>query len=167
MHRGRCRIVEHRAVQDGGALNPVHRVNRCPCTCEIVATQTYLTTDRHQSQKTGVYVEYVTVSEPSTIRTLRLARIVSTALPISVNVQDFFRGTRCADELLAFADDCLYSHRLILKFTISSTTHQHVQISSAHLEGPKEGSGDLQIRECTLQKRLVNVRLKLERRRTT
>ncbi|KDQ60741.1 hypothetical protein JAAARDRAFT_172897 [Jaapia argillacea MUCL 33604] len=81
-----------------------------------------------------VYVdaEYLTASEPSTVRSLRLSRTVTTSLPVSVNVQDFFRGTR-----------------LFSKFTISSTSHQFVRIRSTRLEVREPGADDLQISDCS------------------
>jgi len=46
------------------------------------------------SQKVSLEVEYTTLAEPSLIRASRFSRILITTLPISVNVEDFFRGTR-------------------------------------------------------------------------
>lgn len=45
-------------------------------------------------QKILTEVDYTTAPEPSVSRTIRMMRVVLTALPISVNVEDFFRGTR-------------------------------------------------------------------------
>lgn len=45
-------------------------------------------------QKINVAVEYVTTSELEVTRTLRLSRVVATSLPVAINVEDFFRGTR-------------------------------------------------------------------------
>ncbi|KAI6045646.1 trafficking protein particle complex subunit 10 [Pisolithus marmoratus] len=59
------------------------------------------------------------VRDPTLERTLRTSRIVTVALPIAVNVEDFFRG-----------------ERLFSRFTISTTTQQHVRISSARLLMP-------------------------------
>jgi hypothetical protein len=47
-------------------------------------------------QEVNIDIEYITTSEPSVVRALRLTRAVPTSLPIAVNVQDFFRGTRCS-----------------------------------------------------------------------
>jgi hypothetical protein len=52
-------------------------------------------------QKIEVEIKYVTVAEPEITRTLRLARVVATTLPISVNVEDFFRGNRSCINLSA------------------------------------------------------------------
>ncbi|KXN82613.1 Trafficking protein particle complex subunit 10 [Leucoagaricus sp. SymC.cos] len=67
-------------------------------------------------------LEYVTKDQPSLERKLFLMRVLFTTLPISVNVQDFFRG-----------------HRLVSKFTVSTTSHQHIRIASAELEMPPNG----------------------------
>ena len=45
-------------------------------------------------QRVNITVEYVTTTEPDITRTLRLSRVVATGLPVEINVQDFFRGTR-------------------------------------------------------------------------
>ncbi|KAF8212360.1 trafficking protein particle complex subunit 10 [Mycena galopus ATCC 62051] len=88
--------------------------------------------------KVDVEVEYVTVAEPNITRTLHLARVVATTLPISVNVQDFFRGSR-----------------LFSKFTISTTSHQHVRISDAQLQIPDGGLDGLKVVACSPQARSV------------
>lgn len=49
---------------------------------------------QHQTQKVSVDLRYTTTSEPSVSRTLRSTRTLMTALPFSVNVEDFFRGKR-------------------------------------------------------------------------
>ncbi|KII88634.1 hypothetical protein PLICRDRAFT_110377 [Plicaturopsis crispa FD-325 SS-3] len=81
--------------------------------------------------KVNIEVEYKTGPDSSATRTLRLTRVVSTALPIAVNVQDFFRGTR-----------------LFSKFTISTTSHQHVRIRSAQLDCPDEDLEGVTIAGC-------------------
>ncbi|KAJ7273596.1 trafficking protein particle complex subunit 10 [Mycena haematopus] len=90
--------------------------------------------------KVDVEVEYVTIAEPDITRTLHLARVVATTLPISVNVQDFFRG-----------------NRLFSKFTISTTSHQHVRISAAQLQIPDGGLDGLKVVACSPQARSVVV----------
>ncbi|KAA1469549.1 hypothetical protein DENSPDRAFT_857972 [Dentipellis sp. KUC8613] len=70
-------------------------------------------------------IEYNTQVEPSITRTLFLTSRVPTSLPVAVNVQDFFRG-----------------EKLFSKFTISTTSYQHIRLSVARLEtidGPAEG----------------------------
>ncbi|EJD05845.1 uncharacterized protein FOMMEDRAFT_79224 [Fomitiporia mediterranea MF3/22] len=61
-------------------------------------------------------LEYETSDEPGIVRKLSVEREVPLALDLAVNVQDFFRG-----------------EKLLTKFTISTTTHQHVRISSVDL----------------------------------
>ncbi|KAG6865627.1 hypothetical protein C0991_000914 [Blastosporella zonata] len=77
-------------------------------------------TSAFQAMKIVSEVDYTTVPEPSLSRTTRATHVVITALPISANVQDFFRGSRNFG-------------RLFSKFTISTTGHQHVRIRDAHL----------------------------------
>ncbi|KAJ6455695.1 trafficking protein particle complex subunit 10 [Mycena sanguinolenta] len=88
--------------------------------------------------KVDVEVEYVTVAEPDITRTLHLARVVAITLPVMVNVQDFFRG-----------------NRLFSKFTISTTSHQHVRISDAQLQIPDSGLDGLKVVACSPQARSV------------
>jgi len=45
-------------------------------------------------QKVNLEIEYITVEEPSIVRVSYFTRVLITTLPISVNVEDFFRGTR-------------------------------------------------------------------------
>ncbi|KAJ7751971.1 trafficking protein particle complex subunit 10 [Mycena metata] len=90
------------------------------------------------AMKVDVEVEYTTVAEPEITRTLHLNRVVATTLPISVNVQDFFRG-----------------NRLFSKFTISTTSHQHVRISAAQLQIPDGGLDGLKVVACSPQARSV------------
>lgn len=45
-------------------------------------------------QKVNVTIDYVTTVEPTITRTVQLPRLVLTTLPLAVNVEDFFRGTR-------------------------------------------------------------------------
>ena len=45
-------------------------------------------------QKVNITVDYVTTAEPAITRTVHLPRVVLTTLPLAVNVEDFFRGTR-------------------------------------------------------------------------
>ncbi|KAF8652735.1 hypothetical protein AX16_004233 [Volvariella volvacea WC 439] len=70
--------------------------------------------------KATVTAEYTSTAEPDLTRRLCTSRTVVTTLPISVNVEDFFRGKK-----------------LLSKFTISTTTHQHVRIADARLTVPE------------------------------
>ncbi|KAJ7285957.1 trafficking protein particle complex subunit 10 [Mycena rebaudengoi] len=90
------------------------------------------------AMKIEVEIKYVTVAEPEITRTLRLARVVATTLPISVNVEDFFRG-----------------NRLFSKFTISTTSHQHVRISAAQIQLPNGGLEGVKVVACSPQSRSV------------
>ncbi|TDL27388.1 hypothetical protein BD410DRAFT_875203 [Rickenella mellea] len=78
--------------------------------------------------RTAIDIEYETEAEPSVCRKLSLKRVVVNTLPIAVNVQDFFRGTI-----------------LLSKFTISTTTHQHVRIKSVDLRPPDEEIKSLKV----------------------
>ncbi|KAJ7098036.1 trafficking protein particle complex subunit 10 [Mycena belliarum] len=90
------------------------------------------------AMRVDVEVEYVTVAEPNITRILHLARVVATTLPISVNVEDFFRG-----------------NRLFSKFTVSTTSHQHVRIAAAHLQIPAGGLDGVKVVACSPQARSV------------
>lgn len=46
------------------------------------------------SQRVNITVEYTTLVEPDVNRSLTLVRVVLTSLPLAINVEDFFRGTR-------------------------------------------------------------------------
>ncbi|KAI0780765.1 trafficking protein particle complex subunit 10 [Trametes elegans] len=84
--------------------------------------------------RVNIIVEYVTTAEPDITRTLRLSRIVATSLPVAINVEDFFRGTR-----------------LFTRFTLSTTSHQHVRVRSTHLLSPNESDG-VKVTKCMAQK---------------
>lgn len=79
-------------------------------------------------------LEYTTVSEPDITRRLGFARFVATSLPMTVNVEDFFRGTR-----------------LFTRFTLSTSSHQHVRIRSAHLETSREDEDNVKVTGCHAQ----------------
>ncbi|KAJ3896581.1 trafficking protein particle complex subunit 10 [Lentinula edodes] len=88
------------------------------------------------SIKVVIEVDYITVSEPLITRSLRLTRVINTTLPVSVNVEDFFRGKR-----------------LFSKFIVSTSSHQHVRISNARLEPPDTESSGLKILACSSSNR--------------
>ena len=46
------------------------------------------------SQRVNITVDYVTTEESTITRTVHLPRVILTTLPLAVNVEDFFRGTR-------------------------------------------------------------------------
>ncbi|KAF8626389.1 hypothetical protein AX15_005037 [Amanita polypyramis BW_CC] len=87
-----------------------------------------------------VDLSYTTTSEPNVTRTLRTTRIVTTVLPFSVNVEDFFRGKS-----------------LISKFTISTATHQHIRIASVRLEGPRDAPA-LKVVSCPTKRDVMTIR---------
>lgn len=107
-------------------------------------------------QKVNLEIEYITVDEPSTVRVSYFTRVLITTLPISVNVEDFFRGTR----LIIFSiGPVVFNlpqiYRLVSKFTVSSTSHQHVRIANATLDLPTEGLEGVQIRPSLTKRRVV------------
>ncbi|KAJ3845286.1 trafficking protein particle complex subunit 10 [Lentinula raphanica] len=88
------------------------------------------------SIKVTIEVDYTTASELSISRSLRLTRVINTTLPVSVNVEDFFRG-----------------NRLFSKFIVSTLSHQHVRILNARLEPPDSERSGLKILACSSSKR--------------
>ncbi|KAF9476341.1 hypothetical protein BDN70DRAFT_923371 [Pholiota conissans] len=90
--------------------------------------------------KVKIEVEYTTKVEPSIIRTSYFTRVLITTLPISVNVEDFFRGTR-----------------LVSKFTVSTTSHQHVRIADASLDLPPGGLTGVDIKPSLKKRRVTTV----------
>ncbi|KAI0797709.1 trafficking protein particle complex subunit 10 [Abortiporus biennis] len=81
--------------------------------------------------RVDILVDYVTQVEPDVERSLKLQRIGITSLPLTVNVEDFFRGTR-----------------LFTRFTLSTppNSHQHVRIRSTELLSPN-ANDDLNIKK--------------------
>ncbi|PPR03937.1 hypothetical protein CVT26_001142 [Gymnopilus dilepis] len=92
------------------------------------------------AMKVNLEVEYATVDEPDINRIAHFSRVLITTLPISVNVEDFFRGTR-----------------LISKFTVSTTSHQHVRIADASLDLPPDGLDGVTIQPAVKKRRVVTV----------
>lgn len=92
------------------------------------------------AMKVNLAVEYTTIDEPSLSRTATFAGVLVTTLPISVNVEDFFRGTR-----------------LISKFTVSTTSHQHVRIADASLDAPDGGIDGVKITSCSARRGVFTV----------
>ena len=94
-------------------------------------------------------MEYVTDAEPNLTRTLRSSQIVPTLLPVAVNVQDFFRTTRYLRNVPLAHSTAYLTPRLFTRFSVSTTSNQHVRIGSAKLV-PESGSpGQLRISPCT------------------
>ncbi|KAI0831480.1 trafficking protein particle complex subunit 10 [Trametes gibbosa] len=100
----------------------------------VIAAIPHSDASAYHFMRINIAVEYVTVSEPEVTRTLRLSRVVATSLPVAINVEDFFRGTR-----------------LFTRFTLSTTSHQHVRIRSTCLLLPDEADG-VEITSCIAQK---------------
>ncbi|KAF8810122.1 hypothetical protein BYT27DRAFT_7135471 [Phlegmacium glaucopus] len=92
------------------------------------------------AMKVNLEVEYQATNEPSIRRISQFSRVLVTTLPISVNVEDFFRG-----------------NRLISKFTVSTTSHQHVRIADASLDLPSEGLDGVKIRPGSSNRPVVTV----------
>ncbi|KAH7923870.1 hypothetical protein BV22DRAFT_1113164 [Leucogyrophana mollusca] len=111
-----------------------------PKDANLVVSVPHSDASRYHAMKINIDVTYSTVEQPSITRTLRTSRVVTVSLPVAVNVEDFFRGKR-----------------LFSKFTISTTTHQHVRISSACLEGPEGGLEGVKITGCRPSHAIVTV----------
>ena len=94
------------------------------------------------SQRIEVEVTYSTTKEPELERVLHLVTSLSPSLPVSVNVQDWFRESR-----------------LISTFSVSSTTHQHVRVAETQLIAP-ETEESLKVVPCAVRKGTI-VRLQL------
>ncbi|KAG2157362.1 trafficking protein particle complex subunit 10 [Suillus clintonianus] len=110
-----------------------------PVDTDVVISLPHSDASRYHTMKIGLSVTYNTQSSPGVIRTLQTSRVVTVSLPIAVNVEDFFRGKR-----------------LFSKFTISTTSHQHVRISSTELQGPRSLDG-VKISGCRPNRPVVNV----------
>ncbi|KAG1756516.1 trafficking protein particle complex subunit 10 [Suillus paluster] len=106
---------------------------------DVVISLPHSDASRYHTMKIGLSVTYNTQSSPGVIRTLQTSRVVTVSLPIAVNVEDFFRGKR-----------------LFSKFTISTTSHQYVRISSTELQGPPSLDG-VKISGCRPSRPVVTV----------
>ncbi|PIL24147.1 hypothetical protein GSI_13900 [Ganoderma sinense ZZ0214-1] len=62
----------------------------------VVAAVPHSDASAYAYMRVNITVDYVTTAEPDIPRILRLSRVVATGLPVEINVQDFFRGTRPA-----------------------------------------------------------------------
>ncbi|KAI0709428.1 trafficking protein particle complex subunit 10 [Earliella scabrosa] len=100
----------------------------------VVAAVPHSDASAYQYMKVNIVVEYVSTSEPEITRVLRLARVVATSLPVAINVEDFFRGTR-----------------LFTAFTLSTTSHQHVRVRSTQLLSQAEANG-VKVTSCMAAK---------------
>ncbi|KAI0724064.1 trafficking protein particle complex subunit 10 [Cerioporus squamosus] len=100
----------------------------------VVAAVPHSDASAYHYMKVNITVEYITTSEPEITRVLRLSRVVATSLPVAINVEDFFRGTR-----------------LFTAFTLSTTSHQHVRIRATQLLSQSESNG-VKITRCMASK---------------
>ncbi|KAI9571283.1 hypothetical protein HD554DRAFT_2169127 [Boletus coccyginus] len=100
------------------------KITDVPKDTNLIILVPHTDASRLNAVKIDVKVTYSTVPQPTIPRTLRKSHIVNISLPIAVNVEDIFRGKR-----------------LFSKFTISATTHQHVRLQSADLQGPSHDLG--------------------------
>lgn len=133
-------ILVHIPHSDASAFHAMVRASRLPYM-EVF--------DLESLQRVNITVEYSTVAEPDIPRILQLVRFVLTALPVAINVEDFFRGTRCGDQHELTRCRVLTICRLFTRFTLSSTSPQHVRILSTELISQGEGSDGLKITKCT------------------
>lgn len=63
------------------------------------------------------------------------------SLPVTVNVQDFFRGERFDKSIPDIFTLLIYFIRLFSRFTISAIAQQYIRVSSATLEITKDEQG--------------------------
>ncbi|KAI0288169.1 trafficking protein particle complex subunit 10 [Russula brevipes] len=78
----------------------------------------------YHTMQITIHVTYNTKSAPSVNRKLTQSSRVQASLPVSINVQDFFRGKR-----------------LFSRFTISATAQQCIRVASATLENATDKTG--------------------------
>ncbi|EIW85047.1 hypothetical protein CONPUDRAFT_47585 [Coniophora puteana RWD-64-598 SS2] len=110
-------------------------VRDVPERTQVLVTVPHSVASRHHAMKVEARVTYRTNEDPLVEHTCWKSKSVVISLPISVNVEDFFRGARS-----------LFSH--ISKFTISATTHQHIRIKHVDLQGPVGGLEGVTISSC-------------------
>lgn len=96
-------------------------------------------------------MDYVTASESSLTRTLQLSRVILISLPLAVNVENFFRGTRYVVYGAAIFAHLCFLCSLFVRFTLSTTTHQYIRIKSADLSSDNDGDAGLKIARSMLQ----------------
>ncbi|KAF9533525.1 trafficking protein particle complex subunit 10 [Crepidotus variabilis] len=126
--------VSFEATKDGVTLEDI------PDGSEISFMAPHSDASALTAMKVNIEVDYVTVQEPDVSRTARFSRVLITTLPLSVNVEDFFRGTR-----------------LISKFTVSTTSHQHIRISDARLDLPNDGVEGVTVERSSSKRRIITV----------
>ncbi|KZT11270.1 uncharacterized protein LAESUDRAFT_809238 [Laetiporus sulphureus 93-53] len=102
---------------------------------EVVVFIPHSDASSYHTLRVNVSVEYVTKSEPDMARKIHLLRFVTTSLPMTINVEDFFRGTR-----------------LFTRFMLSTTSHQHVRVRAADLQPSDQDRDSIKVTNCRLQK---------------
>ncbi|KAH7889469.1 trafficking protein particle complex subunit 10 [Phlebopus sp. FC_14] len=110
--------------------NCINLVN-APKHSNVIVSVPHSDVSRIPAIKISIRTTYNTVMHPMISRTLQTSNTLTVALPIAVNVEDFFRGKR-----------------LFSKFTVSATTRQHVRISSVSLRVPPQGLRHVSISGC-------------------
>ncbi|RXW22699.1 hypothetical protein EST38_g3139 [Candolleomyces aberdarensis] len=93
-----------------------------------------------QTMRIDVDLSYHTASEPGLERAVHLVSLLSPSLPVSVNVQDWFRESR-----------------LISTFSVSSTTHQHVRVAETQLIVPESVDGELKVTPCSIRQGTITI----------
>ncbi|KAI0748290.1 trafficking protein particle complex subunit 10 [Daedaleopsis nitida] len=106
----------------------------------VVAAIPHSDASAYQYMKVSITVEYITTAEPNITRVLHLSRVVPMSLPVAINVQDFFRGTR-----------------LFTTFTLSTTSHQHVRVRETQLLSQDESDGVTVTRCMTAKPNVVTI----------
>ncbi|KAH8829685.1 trafficking protein particle complex subunit 10 [Flagelloscypha sp. PMI_526] len=86
----------------------------------------------------SIDISYTTIKHPDLERKLLTTRKVPIGMPISLFVEDFFSG-----------------EKLFSKFTISTTTSQHVRMSAADLSPPPDSG--VQIVPCSMDGRILSI----------
>ncbi|KAK7693660.1 hypothetical protein QCA50_003229 [Cerrena zonata] len=100
------------------------KLSNLPADKTILISVPHSDASAFHAMRVNITIEYTTSEEPDIKRTLRLIRVVLTSLPLEINVEDFFRGTR-----------------LFTRFTLSSTSHQHIRVKSTELQAAQEDEG--------------------------
>jgi len=130
-------ILHHsQAFLDSGASATIDTnehsftVRDVPKRTQLLVTVPHSDASRHHAMRVEARVTYRTNEEPLREHTCWKSKTVAISLPISVNVEDFFRGAR-----------------LFSRFTISATTRQHIRIKHVDLQ-PVGGLEGVTISSC-------------------
>ncbi|KAJ3509402.1 hypothetical protein NLJ89_g5241 [Agrocybe chaxingu] len=109
------------------------------------------------AMKVNLEVEYTTVDEPSISRISHFSRVLITTLPVSVNVEDFSGADGASCNVVASDSHIDGIPRLTSKFTVSTTSHQHLRISDASLDLPPGGLDGVGIQPSLKRPRVITV----------